>query len=114
MTVVALLSLELLLIGGLAAFLYSPAPPYLISQWLAGNVSPPLEPYLAQDPPDLEGLRTTLREVGGDVGGGEESTDPADLEPVRVGPRPAAASREFRGARTLSSEEISRPTAFPA
>ncbi len=79
-TVVALLSLELLLIGGLAAFLYSPAPPYLISQWLAGNVSPRLEPYLAQDPPDLEGLRTTFQEVGGDVGGGEESTDPTDLD----------------------------------
>ena len=60
-TVVALLALELILVSALVAFAYSPALPYLASQWAASNIAPRLEPHLARKQPDVKGLRSSLQ-----------------------------------------------------
>ena len=75
-TVVALLALELILASALVAFAYSPAPPYLISQWAASNISPRLEPHLARKEPDVKGLRAALQKSIG-VDNGPAGSDPA-------------------------------------
>ena len=75
-TVVALLVLELILASALVTFAYSPAPPYLISQWASSNIAPRLEPHLAQKNPDTKGLRAALQKSIG-VDNGPAGGDPA-------------------------------------
>ena len=86
-TVVALLALELILVSALVAFAYSPAPPYLISQWMASNISPRLEPHLARKEPDIKGLKSALQKsIGVDNGpatGGPDSGSLFVLGPDR-------------------------------
>lgn len=59
-TVVALLALELLLLGGLVAFLSSELWPAFIVQQLKDSIAPRLEEPLTREPPDIEGLREEL------------------------------------------------------
>jgi NarL family two-component system sensor histidine kinase LiaS len=59
-TVVALLSLELILVGGLVIFLSSDLLPTLIAQQVRDEFVPNLEKPLRQDPPDKERLREEL------------------------------------------------------
>ncbi|MGI9049430.1 MAG: histidine kinase [Rubrobacteraceae bacterium] len=84
-TVVALLALELILVSALVAFAYSPAPPYLISQWAASNIAPRLEPHLAQKKPDIKGLRSALQKS---IGADNRPTngDPASGNLLVLGP----------------------------
>ncbi len=57
---VTLLALELILSGGLVAFLNSDLPPRLIAQNLRDEVAPRLEQPMRQDPPDKQAIRRRL------------------------------------------------------
>ncbi len=72
-TVAALLILELVLIGVFLVFLNSGTVPLLAAQSFRDDVAPRLEPFLAEDPPNVEGLRDELYFFAGESGirGGE-------------------------------------------
>lgn len=72
-TVAALLILELILIGVFLVFLNSGTVPLLAAQSFRDDVAPRLGPYLAEDPPNVEGLRDELYFFAGESGvhGGE-------------------------------------------
>src|ERR671921_491197 len=57
---VTLLALELILSGGLVAFLKSDLPPRLIAQNLRDEVAPRLEQPMRQNPPDAQAVRRRL------------------------------------------------------
>jgi two-component system, NarL family, sensor histidine kinase LiaS len=57
---VTLLALELILAGGLVAFLNSDLPPRLIAQNLRDEVAPRLEKPMRQNPPDADAVRRRL------------------------------------------------------
>jgi NarL family two-component system sensor histidine kinase LiaS len=57
---VTLLSLELILSGGLVAFLNSDLPPRILAQNLRDEVAPRLEKPMRQNPPDTEAVRRRL------------------------------------------------------
>jgi two-component system, NarL family, sensor histidine kinase LiaS len=59
-TMVALLALELLLVGALVAFLNSELLPRLIAQQIEDEVAPRLEAHLDGKTPDVEGLREEI------------------------------------------------------
>ena len=57
---VTLLALELILSGGLVAFLNSDLPPRMIAQNLRDEVAPRLEKPMRQNPPDADAVRRRL------------------------------------------------------
>jgi NarL family two-component system sensor histidine kinase LiaS len=57
---VTLLALELILSGGLVAFLNSDLPPRMIAQNLRDEVAPRLEKPMRQNPPDAQAVRRRL------------------------------------------------------
>ena len=57
---VTLLALELILSGGLVAFLNSDLPPRIIAQNLRDEVAPRLEKPMRQNPPDAQAVRRRL------------------------------------------------------
>src|SRR5215217_6763651 len=57
---VTLLALELILSGGLVAFLNSDLPPRIIAQNLRDEIAPRLEKPMRQNPPDAQAVRRRL------------------------------------------------------
>src|ERR687889_2550417 len=57
---VTLLALELILGGGLVAFLNSDLPPRLIAQNLRDELAPRLEKPMRENPPDADAVRRRL------------------------------------------------------
>ena len=99
-TVVALLSLEILVLGAGVAFLNSPALPFLAGRDLGRFVAPQMRSDLAESPPDAEGLEEELRTFSRPDGSLDLNLTPGDgyLLVVDEEGRLIAASREPEGA----------------
>ena len=99
-TVVALLALEVLVLGAGLAFLNSPALPFLAGRDLGRFVAPQMRPHLAESPPDARGLEEELGTFTRPDGSLDLNLTPSDgyLLVVDEEGRLVAASREPEGA----------------